>query len=58
MLGRAVHVSVQDAVKAKREIHRILASNDIRIVKIDNVRASLEDVFVSLVQSEGGAVAG
>ncbi len=58
MFGRAVHVSVQDEGKAKREIHRILASNDIRIVKIDNVRASLEDVFVSLVQSEGGAVAG
>lgn len=58
MFGRAVHVSVQDEGQAKREIRRILASSDIRILKIDNVRASLEDVFVSLVQSEGGAVAG
>ena len=58
MFGRAVHVVVEDADAAKRELPALLAQHGIACHAITPVRPSLEDVFVSLVRREGGAVVG
>ena len=58
MFGRAVHVVVEDAGAATRAIPEFLASRGIASEPPVPVRPSLEDVFVSLVRREGGAVAG
>jgi ABC-2 type transport system ATP-binding protein len=58
MFGRAVHVVVQNADLAQRELPRFLADRGLQPRTITPIRPSLEDVFVSLVRQEGGAVAG
>jgi ABC-2 type transport system ATP-binding protein len=58
MFGRAVHVVVTDAVAAERELPALLARHGVSCDGVRAVRPSLEDVFVSLVRREGGAVAG
>ncbi|MBI4502555.1 MAG: ABC transporter ATP-binding protein [Gemmatimonadetes bacterium] len=58
MFGRAVHVVVQDAAAATVELPRFLANRGLTPRGIAPIRPSLEDVFVSLVRQEGGAVAG
>jgi ABC-2 type transport system ATP-binding protein len=58
MFGRAVHVVVQDADTAPALLPALLASKGLSVHRIAPVRPSLEDVFVSLVRREGGAVAG
>jgi ABC-2 type transport system ATP-binding protein len=58
MFGRAVHVVVEDATAATRELPSLLAEHGIACQAITPVRPSLEDVFVALVRREGGAVVG
>jgi ABC-2 type transport system ATP-binding protein len=61
MFGRNVHVVVADeqhAEKAARELPAYLVRHQVRTERVTRVRPSLEDVFVSLVRREGGAVAG
>jgi ABC-2 type transport system ATP-binding protein len=58
MFGRAVHVVVTDVDAARAALPAFLASRGITVDSIDPVRPSLEDVFVSFVRREGGAVAG
>jgi ABC-2 type transport system ATP-binding protein len=58
MFGRAVHVVVENADHATLQLPRFLASLGLKSLRIARVRPSLEDVFVSLVRREGGAVAG
>ena len=58
MFGRAVHVVVEDAAAAERELPRLLEQHGLSCRGVTPVRPSLEDVFVSLVRREGGAVAG
>jgi len=58
MFGRALHVVVQDVAAARAFLPGFLASHGITVGAMDVVRPSLEDVFVSLVRREGGAVAG
>ncbi len=58
MFGRAVHVVVKDADRARLDLPVFLAGKKLQINEITDVRPSLEDVFVSLVRREGGAVAG
>jgi ABC-2 type transport system ATP-binding protein len=58
MFGRAVHVVVEDDEVAMRELPAFLEARGIRCNAITPVRPSLEDVFVSLVRHEGGAVLG
>jgi len=58
MFGRAVHVVVGDAAQATDALPAFLAAQGIACERITPVRPSLEDVFVSLVRREGGAVAG
>jgi ABC-2 type transport system ATP-binding protein len=58
MFGRAVHVVVEDEAAARRELPEFLDQHHRHCERITTVRPSLEDVFVSLVRREGGAVEG
>jgi ABC-2 type transport system ATP-binding protein len=58
MFGRALHVTVDDAEEGRRVITEALAQAGRQVVSIQAVEPSLEDVFVSLVRTEGGAVVG
>ena len=58
MFGRALHVVVNDVERAKSLLTEVLGARGITTGAMQVVRPSLEDVFVSLVRREGGAVAG
>ncbi len=58
LFGRDVHVMVEDAAAAREYLPVLLAGKGLPIRSIEAVRPSLEDVFVSLVHREGGAVLG
>jgi ABC-2 type transport system ATP-binding protein len=58
MFGRAVHVVVQDIVQARSSIQAMLEPRGIAVRGIEEIVPSLEDVFVSLVRAEGGAILG
>ncbi len=58
MFGRAVHVVVEDVDEAKAFLPGLLAQHGLTTGGMQVVRPSLEDVFVSLVRREGGAVLG
>ncbi len=56
MFGRALHVVVDDVAQARVFLPAFLAARGLRCGDMREVRPSLEDVFVSLVRREGGAV--
>ena len=56
LFGRAVHVVVEQG--AEGSVAAVLQSAGVQVDTIRGVAPSLEDVFVSLVRREGGAVAG
>jgi ABC-2 type transport system ATP-binding protein len=58
MFGRAVHVVVDDGARATATLPAFLRARGLTLHDVSPVRPSLEDVFVSLVRREGGAVAG
>jgi ABC-2 type transport system ATP-binding protein len=58
MFGRALHVSVENEEAATRDIPRILDASGLSCKALQRVIPSLEDVFVSLIRREGGAVVG
>lgn len=58
MFGRAVHVVVRDEAEARAVIPAVLAAHGRAVGGLRRMPASLEDVFVSLVRREGGAVVG
>jgi ABC-2 type transport system ATP-binding protein len=58
MFGRDVHVVVDDADAGRVAITSALTAQGLAVHSITPVRPSLEDVFVSLVRREGGAVIG
>ncbi len=58
MFGRAVHVVVEDEAAARAALPGFLAAHGRTCDRITTVQPSLEDVFVSLVRHEGGAVEG
>jgi ABC-2 type transport system ATP-binding protein len=58
MFGRAVHVVVEDRTGAVGTIRARLATQGLACHDIREVPPSLEDVFVSLVRREGGAIVG
>ena len=58
LFGRDVHVMVDDAAAAARDLPARLAAQGHVVRGVQPVRPSLEDVFVALVRREGGAVAG
>ena len=58
MFGRALHVTVADGAAGVDVVRRTLGAAGKRVDRITPVEPSLEDVFVSLVRAEGGAVVG
>jgi len=58
MFGRALHVSVENEEAATRDIPRILDASGLSCKSLRRIIPSLEDVFVSLIRREGGAVVG
>jgi len=57
LFGRAVHVTVRDAARARAELPGLLAARGIAVHGLEVVEPSLEDVFVALVHASGGALA-
>jgi ABC-2 type transport system ATP-binding protein len=58
MFGRELHVTVSDETQGTEIIRRTLAAAGREIERMTSIEPSLEDVFVSLVRAEGGAVVG
>jgi ABC-2 type transport system ATP-binding protein len=58
LFGRTIHVVARDAATAEREVPALLAAAGQQVAAMRRVEPSLEDVFVSLVRREGGAVEG
>lgn len=58
MFGRLVHVVVEEEADAATTIRGVLRDAGRTVEEVRTVQPSLEDVFVSLVRREGGAVAG
>jgi ABC-2 type transport system ATP-binding protein len=56
MFGRALHVTVDDARRARLELPTLLAERGHPVRDLREVVPSLEDVFVSRVRAAGGAV--
>jgi ABC-2 type transport system ATP-binding protein len=58
MFGRAVHITVTDESTAPGAVRATLAAAGRTCELLERITPSLEDVFVSLVRREGGAVIG
>jgi ABC-2 type transport system ATP-binding protein len=58
MFGRELHVVVADEAGGRRAVEDALARAGRAVADVRTVEPSLEDVFVSLVRREGGAVVG
>jgi ABC-2 type transport system ATP-binding protein len=58
MFGRSLHVTVRDADEGREVVARAIAEAGLSVSDVHVVEPSLEDVFVSLVRAEGGAVVG
>ena len=58
MFGRDLHVTVEDAASGEAAVRRALERAGRTASEIHPVEPSLEDVFVSLVRAEGGALVG
>ncbi len=48
VFGNALHLTVKDAAKAALELKSYLAERSVAVSRIERIRPSLEDVFVSL----------
>ncbi len=55
MYGRAVHVAVKDAERARTDIPMRLKREGIGLLGMEEIAPSLEDVFVYQVRAAGGA---
>jgi len=55
LYGRNVHVTVNDASWAAEGLREVLTAAGIGYNAVTAIDPSLEDVFVSLIRSEGGA---
>ncbi len=58
MFGRSLHVTVVDAVAGSDAVSSALAGAGLTATDMRVVEPSLEDVFVSLVRAQGGALVG
>jgi ABC-2 type transport system ATP-binding protein len=52
VFGNALHLVVKDASAAVPEIQKYLADQGIKVQRIEKIRPSLEDVFVSLTREQ------
>jgi ABC-2 type transport system ATP-binding protein len=58
MFGRNLHVTVEEAESGAEAVRSALAAAGREVRALHPIEPSLEDVFVSLVRAEGGAVVG
>ncbi|MGH7502158.1 MAG: ATP-binding cassette domain-containing protein [Longimicrobiales bacterium] len=58
MFGRLVHVVIEDGADPEGRLRAALAQNAIDAIRIRRIEPALEDVFVALVRTGGGAVVG
>jgi len=56
MFGRRLHVAAEDEKRARASITRRLDAAGLSLESIERIQPTLEDVFVSMVRREGGAV--
>jgi drug efflux transport system ATP-binding protein len=54
VFGSALHLVVQKAEPAIPQIKTYLAQRNVHVTKIEKIRATLEDVFVSLTTGRDG----
>ncbi|HEY6344024.1 MAG TPA: ABC transporter ATP-binding protein [Bryobacteraceae bacterium] len=52
VFGGCLHVTVEDESSGEETIRRILGAKSIRIATLEPIPASMEDVFVSLIEKE------
>ena len=52
-----LRILVRDVARAERELPRLVLASDLTLVRYEQVLPSLEDVFVKLVEPEGGTTA-
>jgi ABC-2 type transport system ATP-binding protein len=55
VFGNALHLVVQDSAAAAPQIHAYLSERKVSLRKIERIRPTLEDVFVSVTTVRGGA---
>jgi ABC-2 type transport system ATP-binding protein len=53
VFGDSLHVIGQEGVDSQQEIKLLFQKNGIRLNRMERIRPSLEDVFVSLIMKEG-----
>jgi len=58
MFGRRLHVVVEGAETGAEQVRNVLTHAGHQVGRVERIRPSLEDVFVSLVRREGGARVG
>jgi len=52
VFGSGLHITVQDAVLAEPLIRRALDAESIKIRRLEAIQASMEDIFVALIEQE------
>ena len=57
LFGRAIHMTVREENAARDAVARTLAAADLPVRSVRRIDPSLEDVFIHLVESSGGALA-
>jgi ABC-2 type transport system ATP-binding protein len=55
IFGRTVHLVVDDAALVQRVVESRLSDKGIALQQIQQIPPTLEDVFIALVDAEGGA---
>jgi ABC-2 type transport system ATP-binding protein len=55
VFGNALHLVVKDAASALPQLTSYLAEHNISVTRMEEIRPSLEDVFVSLTTSRKAA---
>ncbi len=55
LFGRGLHIVTQESDKAAEEVEQLLRSLEYTITRVERIRPSLEDVFVSLIEARDRA---
>jgi ABC-2 type transport system ATP-binding protein len=54
VFGNALHIVVEDAATAQPRIQKLLEDHGVSVTRIEKIRPTLEDVFVSLTTASAG----
>jgi len=52
VFGSGLHLRVRDVESAKAEAQRVLTERGIRVLRLEPIDATMEDVFVGLIEAE------